>query len=174
MESPCWFIFIMKTKKLKWIWVSENRRSADTKHSLIISCGHAFAVRRLFPWFLCDNKSFRDFCETSNIHYLWMKFVVICGNLFLNKRKPLATSKVYPLTFRKTNPPLWYLSFWQDFLSSLMPVCLPVFPSKINFLPPNCNFSLKIFVGYKKLLIFAPKFTPLVRNFGLSMRGQEH
>ena len=26
----------------------------------------------------------------------------------------------------------------------------------INFLPLKCNFSLKIFVGYKKMLIFAP------------------
>ena len=44
----------------------------------------------------------------------------------------------------------------------------------INFLPSKCNFSLKIFVGYKKMLIFAPKFTPLVRIFALSARGQEH
>jgi len=28
----------------------------------------------------------------------------------------------------------------------------------INFLGEKCNFSLKIFVGYKKMLIFAPKF----------------
>ena len=44
----------------------------------------------------------------------------------------------------------------------------------INFLPLNCNFSLKIFVGYKKMLIFASKFTPLVRIFALSARGQEY
>ena len=44
----------------------------------------------------------------------------------------------------------------------------------INFLPLNCNFSLKIFVGYKKMLIFAPKFITMQWNFTLPMRGQEH
>ena len=48
----------------------------------------------------------------------------------------------------------------------------PFFFCSRKKLKENCIFFLKMFGSYEKMLIFAPNFMLLMREFSLSMRGR--